>query len=124
MRYTSAVATTVRADAAKRGHIMFMHNPDVDVRYVQFDHLGRTRKDIHVTNGFNDPMNPGTNPRGRYAMHVHRSGKDDTSAVQIQAAPERSGAALLYIRMYSDGAYHLSTVCMFEAYPLNGFNKN
>jgi hypothetical protein len=61
----------------KRGHVMFMHNPDVDVRYAAFHNLGRTRKDVNVTNGVSDPYNPGDNPRGRYAVHFHRNGKDD-----------------------------------------------
>ncbi len=60
-----------------RGHVMFMHNPDVDVRYAAFQDLGRTRKDINVTNKFNEPYSPGTNARGRYAVHFHRNGKDD-----------------------------------------------
>jgi len=29
-----------------RGHVMFMHNADVDVRFAEFHQLGRTSKDL------------------------------------------------------------------------------
>ena len=32
------------AEVYERGHIMFMHNDDVDVRYAEFHELGRTDK--------------------------------------------------------------------------------
>lgn len=82
VRFTSSVTSTNPADFPRRGHVMFMHNPDVDVRYAAFHQLGRTRKDINVTNAWNQPANPGTNPRGRYAVHFHRTGKDDIGATQ------------------------------------------
>jgi len=85
--------------ANQRGHVMFMHSPDVDVRYAEFHELGRTDKskdldDFVVDSSGNrldaegervsewwndDPGAPGarTNIRGRYAVHFHRSGVDD-----------------------------------------------
>jgi len=72
--------------ANQRGHVMFMHNPEVDIRYAEFFELGRTDKktplDDFQLNGRNrvldengDPI-PGarTNIRGRYAFHLHRTG--------------------------------------------------
>jgi hypothetical protein len=70
-------------DVSRRGHVMFMHTPDVDVRYAAFVHLGRTRKDVDVTNAEGNVSQPGTNPRGRYAVHVHRAGKDDSAAAPV-----------------------------------------
>lgn len=64
---------------ARRGHVMFMHNRDVDIDYAGFHKLGRTDK-LQV---INDPvvdaqwnLLPGTgaNPRARYAVHFHRNG--------------------------------------------------
>lgn len=66
-------------DVPRAGHIMFMHSPDVHVGNVAFHHLGRTDK----RNSVNDPLlggekqithGTGTNPRGRYAVHFHRTG--------------------------------------------------
>ncbi|MBC8138324.1 MAG: G8 domain-containing protein, partial [Fibrella sp.] len=56
------------ADASRRGHVMFMHNRDVDVRYAGFYSLGRTRKDIDVTSSATSALPAGNNPRGRYAV--------------------------------------------------------
>jgi len=63
----------------RRGHVMFMHSPRVSVHGVGLYGLGRSDK----RNPSNDPMfddhdhliaNTGLNPRGRYAVHFHRSG--------------------------------------------------
>lgn len=78
--------------ANQRGHIMFMHSDDVDVRYAEFYELGRTDKskridDFKMQNGRrvldadgnpikNDPEDI-TNQRGRYAVHFHRTGVDN-----------------------------------------------
>ncbi len=50
---------------AERGHVMFMHNDDVDVRYAAFDELGRTDKS-RLDVGSDD------NPNGRYSFHFHK----------------------------------------------------
>lgn len=57
----------------RRGHVMFMHNPNVFVKYIGFVNLGRTDKSKQIT----DPNGLGgglTNPRGRYSLHFHRTG--------------------------------------------------
>lgn len=70
-----------------RGHMMFMHTLDVDVRYVEANNLGRTDKNIILDDwDFSDldraqntgqPVtNGGRNPRGRYSFHFHRGGLD------------------------------------------------
>jgi len=68
-------------DIDRRGHVMFMHTNDADIRYAAFEGLGRTL--------FNEPFNnakvgadgklvpgTGTNPQGRYALHFHMAGAD------------------------------------------------
>ncbi|MFM9965219.1 MAG: G8 domain-containing protein [Planctomycetaceae bacterium] len=64
-----------------RGHVMFMHSNKVHVENVGFYGLGRTDK----RNPINDPVfgtdgqllaTTGLNPRGRYAVHFHRTGVD------------------------------------------------
>jgi len=61
-----------------RGHMMFMHNDDVDVRYVEFKELGRTNKSISAKNPHEfDPIMPDSNVKGRYSMHFHRPGLED-----------------------------------------------
>lgn len=59
----------------ERGHFMFMHKAG-NISYAAFIKMGRTRKDIDVTDVFGDPGPVGANPRGRYAVHFHRTGKD------------------------------------------------
>ena len=64
----------------QRGHVMLMHRPIQQVRYAAFIGLGRSDKGILV----DDPVvvdgvlvSGGTNPRGRYALHLHRAGRND-----------------------------------------------
>lgn len=72
-----------------RGHLMFMHTLNVDLRYVEANHLGRTDKTIilddwdfenlDANQNTGDPViNGGRNPRGRYSIHFHRGGLDDS----------------------------------------------
>lgn len=63
-----------------RGHVMFMHNDDVDVRYAAFDDLGRTDKSnpaFHDSALDPADINAETNVQGRYSLHFHRTGTDD-----------------------------------------------
>ncbi len=81
-----------------RGHAMFMHTNDVDIRYAEFRDLGRTDKTRplddfkdtggkfpqRVLDGQGNPV-PGarTNIAGRYAVHLHKAGTDGTPAVMV-----------------------------------------
>jgi hypothetical protein len=67
------------SDATRAGHVMFMHSPNVRVAFAAFENLGRTDK----LKPIDDPRldadgrlvaGSGTNPRGRYAVHFHRTG--------------------------------------------------
>ncbi|MEA3207622.1 MAG: hypothetical protein QOE70_679 [Chthoniobacter sp.] len=63
------------------GHVMFMHTPKVSLAFAAFEHLGRTNK----LKPIDDPRfdeegklvgGTGGNPRGRYAVHFHRTGTE------------------------------------------------
>ena len=59
----------------QRGHVMFMHNDDVDVRYAAFDDLGRTDKSFAAADGSTfDQIFADSNVKGRYSFHFHRTG--------------------------------------------------
>ena len=90
--------------ASSLGHVMFMHNEDVQVNYAAFDDLGRTNKndvlddfrrkefdgliaDRKKRNGkwIKTPIREITNMRGRYAAHFHQTGamaSDSTAQVR------------------------------------------
>jgi lysophospholipase L1-like esterase len=72
--------TARRNEIMKRGHAMFMHTTDVDIVNVAFWHLGRTDKhrDLdEVGTNLDGRTGTGTNQRGRYAVHFHRTGTLD-----------------------------------------------
>ena len=70
----------------RRGHIMFMHNLNIDMRYVELTNTGRTDKseplddyiwdDLQEERDYNPPRGAFNNPRGRYSIHFHRGGFD------------------------------------------------
>ncbi|PSB09561.1 hypothetical protein C7B62_12780 [Pleurocapsa sp. CCALA 161] len=63
-----------------RGHVMFMHNPNVVVQNAGFYNLGRTDKNKLIddpSQNVDGTKGSGTNPRGRYSLHFHRTGADD-----------------------------------------------
>jgi hypothetical protein len=65
---------------AERPHLMFMHNPDVELHNIGVYGYGRTDKsqsinDPRVVNGVLQP-GTGTNVRARYAIHFHHAGVD------------------------------------------------
>ncbi|QDT01147.1 G8 domain-containing protein [Adhaeretor mobilis] len=75
-------------EIARRGHVMFMHNRDVNVSYATFDKLGRTNKLISVNDSEVDEnwdlvAGTGTNNRARYAIHFHRNGTVADSAPAV-----------------------------------------
>ncbi|MEM1406753.1 MAG: G8 domain-containing protein [Bacteroidota bacterium] len=72
----------------ERGHVMFMHTLDVDMNNVRLYQMGRTRKDKPVdgwilnenSTSDEDQVIQGArrNIRGRYSIHFHRGGVDQT----------------------------------------------
>ncbi len=59
----------------QRGHVVFMHHDDVDVRYVELHELGRTNKEVPSFEAADIATVTSTsNVRGRYPIHVHRAG--------------------------------------------------
>ena len=90
--------------ASTLAHVMFMHESDVQVSHAAFDDLGRTNKN-DVLDDFGrrdyDGLDSGrrwkemngrrvpvaiqpdhvTNPRGRYAVHLHRAGATEGDAI-------------------------------------------
>jgi hypothetical protein len=63
----------------ERGHFMVMHNPNAQVHNAQFKDLGRSDKrqvvdDPAVLGNRDGTAGTGTNPRGRYGLHLHRVG--------------------------------------------------
>ena len=75
----NAVIQSESTVTSRRGHIMFMHNPDVQIAYAGFYDLGRTDKSIlpnPVELDENGQLEPGTgtNVQGRYSVHFHRQG--------------------------------------------------
>ncbi len=62
----------------ERGHVMFMHSDNVDVRYAEFHELGRTDKSVEARDISNiDNVGYDSNVQGRYSLHLHRTGTSD-----------------------------------------------
>ncbi len=99
-------ADEVGALASRLGHVMFMHDENVSVHHAAFDDLGRSNKNeayddfqrfsylglnagriFERIDGVRHPVKTRvdqvTNPRGRYAVHVNRTGAthDDGTAL-------------------------------------------
>ncbi|MEL7334200.1 MAG: G8 domain-containing protein, partial [Cyanobacteria bacterium J06560_2] len=76
----------------RRAHVMLMHNPNVNVLNAGFYDLGRSDKsrlvDDPIKNTDGSKGN-GKNPRGRYSLHLHRTGTD---AVNGKASIVRGNA--------------------------------
>jgi hypothetical protein len=71
---TRNVTITSENPAGTRGHALFTGRANVDVRYADFENLGRTtsaRLDSTTFNADNTVKHIGTNQIGRYAIHVH-----------------------------------------------------
>jgi Ca2+-binding RTX toxin-like protein len=74
----------VDAPLMSRGHVMFMHNPNVVVENAGFYNLGRTDKNQLIDDvGLNvdGSQGYGTNQRGRYPLHFHRTDVDQAPVV-------------------------------------------
>jgi hypothetical protein len=80
----NAVFESESSAVDRRGHVMFMHNRDVNIAYAGFYKLGRTDKstpinDSLVQSDWTLKPGTGTNQRARYAVHFHRNGLTDAS---------------------------------------------
>jgi hypothetical protein len=78
----NAVIESENAMNDRRGHVMFMHNRDVNIGYAGFYRLGRTDKlqpinDSVVQSDWTLKPGSGTNQRARYAVHFHRNGLEN-----------------------------------------------
>lgn len=63
------------AEVYERGHVMFMHSDDVDVRYAAFKDLGRTDKSVDSFDISDiQDVQYDSNVQGRYSLHLHRTG--------------------------------------------------
>ncbi|SDF18034.1 LamG-like jellyroll fold domain-containing protein [Limimaricola pyoseonensis] len=58
-----------------RGHVMMMHNPDAQIRYAEFDELGRTDK--------SRPLHENGNVEARYPLHLHETGTSPDSGMAV-----------------------------------------
>jgi Ca2+-binding RTX toxin-like protein len=75
----NAVIESESTATDRRGHVMFMHNRDVDIQFAGFYRLGRTDKmriidDSVVASDWTLQPGTGTNQRARYSVHFHRNG--------------------------------------------------
>ena len=111
-----SIEGTLEADdvgdiASSLGHVMFMHNEDVQVNYAAFDDLGRSNKNDVLDDfqrkrfdGLNanrrkrsgkwrkTPIDEITNMRGRYAAHFHQTGVVATdSTAQVKGSVVTGG---------------------------------
>lgn len=74
---TRNVVIKSESSSGTRGHVMFMHRTDLDIRYTAFQGLGRTKNDPAPdqvqfdANGNPTSPLPPVNQRGRYALHAH-----------------------------------------------------
>ncbi|SDI61736.1 PA14 domain-containing protein [Lutimaribacter saemankumensis] len=78
-----------------RGHVMFMHNDDVDVRYAAFDDLGRTDKSkpaFLIERLDPSTIEADTNIQGRYSFHLHKTGTEDQDNPAIAFGNTVSGS--------------------------------
>ncbi|WDI32097.1 Ig-like domain-containing protein [Hyphococcus flavus] len=59
----------------QRGHVMFMHSDDIDVRYAEFFELGRTDKSERAFDVADlNSVDADSNIKARYSLHLHRAG--------------------------------------------------
>lgn len=76
-----------------RGHVMFMHSDDVDVRYAAFDDLGRTDKSQDAWDvGALSSVSADSNVKGRYSFHFHKTGTTDLDDPAIAIGNTVSGS--------------------------------
>ncbi|NJM97927.1 MAG: hypothetical protein HC800_12925 [Phormidesmis sp. RL_2_1] len=79
----------------QRAHVMLMHNPRVNVLNAGFYDLGRSDKSKVVDDigkNVDGSQGNGTNVRGRYALHLHKTGVDPNSPASILRGNVVSGS--------------------------------
>ncbi|MFN0276171.1 MAG: PKD domain-containing protein [Chitinophagales bacterium] len=68
---------------SQRAHIMLMHNANQNIAYASFIGMGRTDKLNFASDPIVDSLGVllggDENPRGRYALHVHRAGTNQNT---------------------------------------------
>ena len=72
----------------QRGHVMLMHNPNIAVHNAEFYNLGRTDKNQLIDDpgqNIDGSVGSGKNPRGRYALHLHKIGQNDPNSIPVMA---------------------------------------
>lgn len=101
----------------RRGHVMFMHSPNVDIAYAGFYGLGRTNKEVPindavVNSNWQLEAGTGTNGRARYSVHFHRTGTvadGNPSTVRGSAVMDSPGWGFVnhssYVDMLGNVAY-------------------
>jgi hypothetical protein len=71
---TRNVVLRSQSATGTRGHTLFTHRADVDIRYATFGGLGRTTNqgfDDTTSDAAGNVTHVGTNQRGRYPVHFH-----------------------------------------------------
>ena len=85
IEFASENYTTIPTN--QRGHVMLMHNVGASIKNASFIGLGRTDKNILVTDpvvdSLGNQLSGGENVRGRYACHVHRAGTNNIAVVPV-----------------------------------------
>lgn len=92
----------------RRGHVMFMGDALVDVRYAAFWQLGRTDKSFLTLEASDfDEITPTSNVRGRYAFHLHRKGIIDVKKPAISVGNAVYGSpGWGYVHHDSNAIFH------------------
>jgi len=107
-------------DVQERGHFMIMHNPNADLRYMLCKDLGRTDKTIPaddpaVLGNFDGTPSTGTNPRGRYGLHLHRVGASSYAGVESQVIGNVVWGTPGWGIVHHDSYAHLEDNVVFDA---------
>jgi hypothetical protein len=77
----------------QRGHVMLMHSDAIDVRYAAFDDLGRTDKSEDAFDvGTLSSVTADSNIKGRYSLHIHRTGSESMDDPSIVMGNSVSGS--------------------------------
>ena len=101
----------------QRGHVMFMHNPNVSVNNAGFYHLGRSDKSKVVDDprrNIDGSLGSGRNPRGRYSLHFHRTGADDINGQAAIASGNAVVGSPGWGIVHHDSHAHLSDNVVFD----------